>query len=139
MIILDTNVVSELMRPRPNAAVADWVNRQPRRTLLTTSITQAEVLYGIALLPSGRRKASLDAEARRMFREDFADILPFTTAAAPHFAELVSARRRAGRPIGILDAQIAAIALADADAEIATRDVGDFVGCGVGIIDPWQA
>jgi predicted nucleic acid-binding protein len=136
VIVLDTNVLSELMRPQPNAGVVAWVGRQRRPDLYTTSISKAEVFYGIALLPSGRRKAGLAADSERMFREDFAaPALAFDDAAALHYAEIRSARSRAGKPIGTLDAQIAAIALATS-ASIATRNVGDFEACGIELINP---
>ena len=139
MIILDTNVVSELMKPAPYPAVIDWLDRQSRSDLSTTSITKAEVLYGVARLPEGRRKAALATEAERMFRDDLpAPLFPFDDSAAAHYAAILDARRRAGRPMTTLDAQIAAIALA-AGAAVATRNVGDFEGCGVAIINPWVA
>ncbi len=117
MIILDTNVVSELMKPQPNAAVLGWLTGQSRDSLCTTSITKAEILYGVVRLPDGRRKADLAAAAQRMFREDFPDpALAFDDAATPHYAEILGARRRAGRPMPALDAQIAAIAAANSAA-----------------------
>ena len=139
MIILDTNVVSELMKPQPNAAVLGWLAGQPRASLRTTSITKAEILYGVVRLPDGRRKADLAAEAQRMFREDFpGPALAFDDAATPHYAEILGARRRAGRPITTLDAEIAAIAAANV-AAVATRNVSDFEGCGLTLVDPWTA
>jgi toxin FitB len=139
MIVLDTNVLSELMRSQPAAAVFAWVAAQPRATLYTTSINKAEILYGIAVLPEGRRRAALAAAAEAMFAEDLAGrVLPFDGDAAVHYAEIVAMRRRQGRPIEALDAQIAATALA-AGAGIATRDVAGFEGCGVtGLINPWE-
>ena len=137
MIVLDTNVVSELMRPRPNAAVTEWIARQPPQMLFTTWITMAEVFYGIALLPDGRRKAGLAADVQRTFQEDFRRrLLAFDAHAAVHYGEILAVRRRGGTPMGILDAQIAAIALA-AGASVATPNVDDFTGCGVAIINPW--
>lgn len=110
MIVLDTNVVSELMRPRPNAAATTWIARQPPQTLWTTCITMAEVFYGIALLPDGRRKADLAADAQRMFQDDFRRrLLAFDVDAAPHYGELLAKHRRGGKAMSILDAQIAAI------------------------------
>jgi predicted nucleic acid-binding protein len=139
VIILDTNVVSELMKPRPNAAVLEWLTGQSRDSLRTTSITKAEILYGVVRLPDGRRKADLAAETQRMFREDFPEpALAFDDAATPYYAEILGARRRAGRPMTSLDAQIAAIAAANS-AAVATRNVSDFDGCGVKVIDPWAA
>ena len=137
-MILDTNVVSELMRPEPHPAVLFWAGKQPPRTLHTTSVTQAEILYGIALLPAGKRRDALAAAADSVFAEDFADrVLPFDGAAAERFAMVVAARRQAGNPIENFDAQVAAIALA-AGAAVATRDTGGFAGCGLTVVDPWR-
>jgi len=139
MIILDTNVLSEVMRPAPAAAVLGWLAEQPAASLYTTSITQAEILHGLMLLPPSRRRRSLEAAATSMFREDFGGrILGFGTEAAPPYARIASERRRAGRPISHFDAQIAAIARS-AGAAIATRNRADFEGCGVALVDPWKA
>lgn len=139
MIVLDTNVLSELMRPEPHPAVFAWVAAQPRASLYTTSLNRAEVLYGIAALPKGRRKEALAAAAELMFQEDLAGrILPFDGNGAVHYAKLVMARRDAGAPIEAFDALIAAATLA-AGAGIATRDVGGFAGCGLRVVNPWEA
>lgn len=139
MIVLDTNVISELMRPEPHAGVLAWVAAQPRAQLYTTHINQAEILYGIAALPEGRRRASLALAAEAMFAEEFAGrILPFGAAATARYPDVVLGRRRAWIPIEGFDALIAATALA-AGASVATRDVGGFVGCGLTLIDPWNA
>jgi predicted nucleic acid-binding protein len=139
MVVLDTNVVSELMRPEPHPAVRAWVAAQPRATLYTTSITQTEILYGVAMLPEERRRAALEAAADGMFAEDFAGrVLPYNGAAAAHYAAIVTSRRRAGSPIEAFDALIAATARA-AGADLATRDIGGFEGCGLTLIDPWAA
>ena len=138
MILLDTNVLSELMRPTPHPAVVAWVASHPPTGLATTTITQAEILHGIARLPSGRRRDALQRTAAAMFDEEFGDrVLPFDASAAPHYAALRAARERAGRPIAAFDAQIAAIARAHR-ATIATRDVGGFADCGVPVSDPWN-
>ena len=138
MIVLDTNVVSELMKPAPDETVTDWIASQPAPSLYTTSITQAEILHGIALLPSGKRRDALDAAAEAMFREDFGGrILPFSSDAARPYARIAAERRGAGRPISRFDAQIAAIA-SSMGAAIATRDAADYQGCGVKIINPWK-
>ena len=138
MIILDTNVLSEFMRAEPEPGAATWVAAQPRALLYTTSINRAEIRYGLARLPEGRKRTALAAAADMIFTEDFdGRVLPFDGEAADRYAEIVVMRRRQGRPIDILDAQIAAIALA-VGAEIATRDVGGFEGCGLRVIDPWM-
>jgi toxin FitB len=139
VIVLDTNVLSELMRSEPAAAVFTWVSAQPRATLYTTSVSKAEILYGIAVLPEGRRRLALAAAAEAVFADDFAGrVLAFDEAAAVRYAEIVASRRREGRPIEAFDAQIAATALV-ADAGLATRDTGDFAGCGLTLINPWEA
>jgi predicted nucleic acid-binding protein len=139
VIVLDTNVISELMRPEPHPAVFAWVAARPRATLLTTSVNQAEVLYGIAALPAGRRRDGLAAAAEAVFAEEFAGrVLGFGPEAAPHYARIVAGRRAAGRPIEAFDALIAATALA-AGAGVATRDTGGFAGCGLTLVDPWGA
>ncbi|MGD0103112.1 MAG: PIN domain-containing protein [Rhodopila sp.] len=136
-VVLDTNVISDLMRPKPHPAVLGWVAAQPRATLYTTDINRAEILYGIAALPEGRRRAALAAAAEAMFAEDLAGrILPFDGAAASRYADIVVARRRAGNPIEGFDALIAATALA-AGASVATRDIGGFDGCGLTLVNPW--
>ena len=138
MIVLDTNVLSELMRPEPNPAVFKWVAAQPRASLYTTAINRAEILYGIAALPAGRRKDALAAAAEAVFSEDLAGrILPFNDSSAAHYARLVMARRDAGTPIEAFDALIAAATLT-AGASLATRDTGGFAECGFNLINPWD-
>jgi toxin FitB len=108
-------------------------------SVYTTSVNKAEILYGIVALPDGRRRAALIAAAEAMFAEELAGrVLPFNDVAADHYAEIVTARCRAGRPIEAFDALIAATALA-AGADLATRDVGGFEGLGLTLIDPWAA
>ncbi len=139
MIVLDTNVISELMRVEPHPKVLAWVAAQPRMLLYTTRINQVEVLYGIAALPEGRWREALASTAVAIFDEDMAGhILPFGAAAAARYAGVAAARRRAGRPIEGFDALIAATALA-AGASVATRDTTGFVDCGLALIDPWTA
>jgi predicted nucleic acid-binding protein len=138
VIVLDTNVLSEMMRPAPDATVAAWISTRPASSLFTTMVTQAEILYGLALLPSTRRRRRLEAAVSEMFATDLVGrVLPFDQAAAQSYAEIAAARRRAGRPLAQIDAQIAAIARSR-DAGVATRNVADFEGCGIGVIDPWQ-
>ena len=138
MIILDTNVLSELMKPRPARVVVEWIASQPPPDLYTTSITQAEILHGVLLLPRGRRQRSFEAAVTAMFSEDFQGrILGFGSEASRPYAEIACERRRVGRPISHFDAQIAAIARCNG-AAVATRNVRDFDSCGVRILDPWR-
>lgn len=137
MIVLDTNVISEVMRPKPDARVVDWLMSQPVSGLFTTSLTQAEVLYGLTLLPEGRRRADLFTAIAPIFDEDLAGrILPFDSEAARHYADIVAGRRQSGQAISQIDAQIAAIVRAHG-ARLATRNVRDFTDCGIAIVDPW--
>ncbi|MCC6470725.1 MAG: type II toxin-antitoxin system VapC family toxin [Alphaproteobacteria bacterium] len=137
MIVLDTNVLSEAMRPKPDASVARWLEAAPPASLFTTAISEAELLYGAGLLAAGRRRQALEQALRQLFASDFAGrVLAFDAAAAQAFAAIAVARRRAGRPIATLDAQIAAIARAHG-AAVATRNLADFDGCGVEVINPW--
>ncbi|MBV8483009.1 MAG: type II toxin-antitoxin system VapC family toxin [Verrucomicrobia bacterium] len=137
MILLDTNVVSELMRREPSAQVVAWIEERPRSRLGITAITQAEILYGIELLPKGRRKYALLASAQTMFSEDFRGrIYSFNSDAAYAFAKISAIRQTQGKPISQLDAQIAAI-VQTVGAELATRNVTDFEGCGIKVLNPW--
>lgn len=139
MIVLDTNVLSELMRPAPAAPVLRWMAAQPAVRLFTTTITEAEILYGLALLDDGKRRIGLEGAARAMFAEELAGhVLPFDSAAALEFAAIAATRRRAGRPISQADAQIAAIARVRG-AGLATRNTVDFDGCGLTLVNPWTA
>lgn len=136
MIVVDTNVVSELMRPAPAVAVLDWLEAASERDLYTTSITVAEVRYGLERLPRGRRRNVLTRVADDVF-EAFEDrVLPFDARAAAHYATLVAARERDGRPIDGFDAQIASICRAHR-ASLATRNTRDFNGTGIATLDPW--
>lgn len=139
MIVLDTNVLSELMRPQPSAAVFSWVAQQTKSDLYLTAVTEAEILYGIELLPRGARREGLRAAAEKMFENDFANrILHFDRPAAQWFGKIASHRKRIGRPIRHSDAQIASIARAYG-AQLATRDIADFAECGLRVIDPWNS
>ena len=139
MILLDTNILSELMRPTPEAAVDQWLAGQPAASVFISAITEAELRYGLALMPPGKRRSALAVEIENMLGEDFSGrILPFDSPAAIAFAEIAAKRRQAGRPISQADAQIAAIAWSRG-AALATRNVPDFEGCGVEIINPWSS
>lgn len=137
MIVLDTNVLSEVMRPAADPAVIAWLDGQTTGGLYITAITVAEILFGIERLPEGRRRTAIADQAGALFEEEFARrILPFDADAAPPYATLVVARRRAGRPISQADAQIAAICIA-CGASLATRDAGGFAELPFEVIDPW--
>jgi hypothetical protein len=137
--LLDTNVLSELLRAVPEPMVLAWFATHPSETLFVSAVTQAEMMLGARLLPAGKRRASLEAAVGAMFGEDFAGrILPFDSAAVAAYVDIVSGRRAAGRPISQFDAQIAAIAL-HAGARLATRNVNDFENCGVAVVNPWMA
>jgi predicted nucleic acid-binding protein len=137
MIVLDTNVLSELMKSNGSPTVYEWVSKQAQMSLFTTTITEAEILYGIALLPSGKRRDALTEAAQQMFAEDFdARVLSFDTPAAIAFAQIAAELRQIGRPISQFDAQIAAICYSR-NAQLATRNVTDFQGCGLSVLNPW--
>jgi toxin FitB len=136
MIVLDTNVVSELMRPDPDPGVARWVRERDRRELRTTAITVAEVRYGIARLPDGRRKQALLAAADDVFSAFGDQVLPVDAAAAEHYAVIASSRERAGKQVAGFDALIAAVCRSRG-ATLATRNVPDFEGTGIEVTDPW--
>jgi hypothetical protein len=138
MILLDTNVISEVMRPRPDPRVAAWIQSLPRKEFWTSSLVVAELLSGIDLMPQGRRQKGLREAFEAMLTEDFhGQVLSFDLAAARHFGEILSARQRLGRPINEMDAQIAATARVHR-AAIATRNIKDFQACDITLIDPWS-
>jgi predicted nucleic acid-binding protein len=139
MILLDTNILSELMRPAPAIAVERWLAGQPVASVFISAITEAELRYGLALMPSGKRRSALAAEIEGLLGEDFIGrILPFDSPAAAAFASVAAERRQAGLPISQADAQIAAIARSRG-AILATRNVSDFDGCGIEVVNPWTA
>lgn len=137
-MLLDTNVLSELMRPRPDAGVVTWFAGRAETEFLITAVTRAEIMLGIELLPSGRRKEALTEAASQMFSEDFGRLcLPFDERAADVYAGIVAERTRAGQPISTEDAQIAAIALAQG-LPLTTRNTRDFANIqGLRTVDPW--
>ena len=139
MIIIDTNVVSELMRAKPDPAVLAWFAGHAADTLFLTAVSEAELRTGAAILPAGQRRDRLVGAIDAMIDQDFAGrILPFDSPAARCYAKIAAARRAAGKPIMDADCQIAAIVRASG-AKIATRNVNDFEGCAIDIINPWNA
>ena len=139
MIVLDTNVLSEFMRVEPDNQVLAWVDAQPAMELAISAVTVAEILHGIARLPSGKRKQKLESHAMAMFEEDFAGrILPFDVHAAVEYPTLVAACEAKGRTASMADAQIAAVCRVHG-APIATRNVRDFEFPGLEVINPWEA
>lgn len=136
MIVVDTNVVSELMRPSPARAVTTWLLAHDGRELFTTSITLAEIRYGIERLPAGQRQRQLRETAQKVFTAFADQVLPFDRLAAVQYGSLVADRESAGSPIDGFDAQIASICRSR-DAALATRNTTDFKGTGIDLIDPW--
>ena len=140
MLLLDTNVLSELMRPNPNEGVVHWMDAQPDDEVWISSVTVGEIRLGIALLPEGRRKQILTKIADQMFKQEFSEkCLPFDFEAANEYAKIVASRNHKGRPITVEDAQIAAIAIT-ADIVLATRNTKDFLDIeGLELVNPWEA
>jgi predicted nucleic acid-binding protein len=139
MIILDTNVVSEMMAPTPSAALKTWSDRLDPRQFWVTSVSRAELLYGVEIMPVGRRREALGLLIGRFFADTLKnEVLPFGARDAEHYASIAANRRKAGRPISTFDAQIAAVARSRGFG-VATRNVRDFEECGVDVINPWQA
>lgn len=137
MIIVDTNVISELMRIAPAKQVEQWLSEQDGASVYITAITEAELRFGVAILPTGKRQTYLANLVESILEEDFHDrILPFDRKAAFAFASIAAERRSVGRPVSQSDGQIAAIARSFS-ASVATRNVADYEGCGVEILNPW--
>jgi predicted nucleic acid-binding protein len=138
LIVLDTNVVSELMRPQPDLAVLSWLAGFPLNLLFTTAITRGEILFGIKLLPAGKRRKFISDAAQDIFESDFDQrVLAFDSRSSVHFASISAERRRLGRPIAQLDAQIAAIAKSHG-ATLSTRNIADFELCDIKLQNPWK-
>jgi predicted nucleic acid-binding protein len=138
MYILDTNILSELMDPEGASAVLVWADAVAPADQFTTAMSQAEVLYGLAVMPKGKRRTERIMWAEQMFAEDFPGrILPFEQRAAAHYADILSSRGSWGRRIDTIDAQIAAVARATGMA-VVTRNVRDFQHCGIDLINPWD-
>jgi toxin FitB len=137
MIILDTNVLSELMRNKPDATVLGWLDRQAPQSIWITSVTYFESQLGLALLPTGRRRDALELAFADVLSKDLEDrVFPFDMKAAAEAAKLAAARQRAGRPVDIRDTQIAGIAQARR-ATLATRNLRHFDDLSVPVVDPW--
>ena len=139
MVLLDTNVLSELMRPDPNEGVVRWIDEQPDDEVWVSAVTVGEIQLGVALLPQERRKQLLTKIADQMLKEEFSEkCLPFDFEAAGEYAKIVASRNHQGRPVTVEDAQIAAIAIT-ADIVLATRNTKDFLGiAGLKLINPWE-
>lgn len=136
-VLLDTNVVSELLRPSPNLAVEGWVAGRQAADLYFSAVGEAELRYGVAVLPAGPRRDALALAIEAILREDLEDrILPFDSAAAREYADIAASRRAAGRPVAPADCQIAAIARSR-DLTIATRNIRDFADMEIDLVDPW--
>lgn len=138
MIALDTKVISELARRVPDSGVLSWLDSLEVSEVVTTAVTAAELRYGVARLPDGHRKRELTVMIRGILTEDFyGRILPFDERASVRYADIVTGRERVGRPIGVADAQIAAICR-DSGAILATRNTADFEETGIELINPWK-
>jgi hypothetical protein len=139
MILLDTNVLSEALRPSPSDVVLRWLAAQETGAVFTTAVTQAEILYGVEVLPAGKRRLRLYTAVEHLFAEEFRGrILPFDEASARVFPKIVARRDAIGRPISQFDAVIASVCRSR-NASIATRNVADFDHCGLSIINPWES
>lgn len=139
MFVLDTNVLSAMMRPDMETEITAWVGRQDEELLFTTAISQAEISAGLAILPDGRRRRDLEALATAIFAEEFEGrVFSFDMNAAAAYADIFASRRRDGRPTPPMDLMIAAIARSQG-ASVVTRDTGGFEGCGLVVINPWSA
>lgn len=138
MIVLDTNVISELFRPVPDRKVVTWVGGLSGEELFTTAVTRGELLFGLYCMPDGRRKVELLQKLALLFEQKLAEhVLAYDGAAADAHAKIAAARRMRGRPVEQADAMIAGIARSRG-ASLATRNVRDFEGCDITLVDPWQ-
>jgi predicted nucleic acid-binding protein len=139
VIVLDTNVISELMRPAPDRRVSAWIGARAANRIYTTALNKAEIMLGVELLPKGRRREALREAAEAMFADLFATrVVSFDAAASQHYATVVASRIRKGRPIETIDAEICAICRAHG-ATLATRNVTDFDDCDIDVVNPWLA
>ncbi len=140
MIVLDTNIISEPIKLKPNERVAAWINRQPPRSLFCTSVTLAEIMAGIERLPNGKRKNDMRRDLiDRLIPQMFETrLLPFDAGSAVFYGKLTAQTQRAGQTLSTADAQIAAIAMKHGFS-VATRDTVPFIAAGVKVINPWDA
>lgn len=138
MIVLDTNLISEVFKPKPAPGVLAWLQQQDDSLVFTTAITRGELLYGLNIMAEGKRRETLLSGLQRIFAMRFAgQVLPYDETAADAYALILAQRRRMGRPTSVADAMIAGIARSRG-AALATRNVRDFEGCGVTLVDPWH-
>jgi toxin FitB len=138
MYVLDTNIISELIRPRPNDGVVQWIGNQSLSYLYTTAVTKAEIYYGVHILPEGKRRTALERALNQIFNTGLQNrILEFNSNSAMAFAMIASNRKKAGIPISNADAQIAAIC-SQHGYQLVTRNVSDFVVCGIEVINPFS-
>ena len=138
MIVLDTNIVSELMHVEPDPAVVSWLDAQQAPTLYITAVTAAELLFGVERMPSGKRRARIASAIADMLEDDFADrVLPFDVSSSLEYGRVVAHREKLGQPIGMADAMIAATALSAGASLFATRNTKDFTDTGLPLVNPW--
>ena len=138
MIVLDTNIVSELMHVEPDPAVVSWLDAQQAPTLYITAVTAAELLFGIERMPSGKRRTRIASAIADMLEDDFAGrVLPFDVSSSLEYGRVVAHREKLGQPIGMADAMIAATALSAGASLFATRNTKDFTDTGLPLINPW--
>ena len=139
MYILDTNVLTELMKSMGEQVVLEWIDGYSKEMQFTTALNQAEILYGLAVMPKGRRRNELLIRANEMFEQEFnGRVLPFDERAATHYADIYATRKGLGRRFDVVDAQIAAVARANGMA-VVTRDIRDFADCEIELVNPWDA
>ena len=138
MILLDTNVISELMKPLPMPSVLTWINQQQNTELVISTITIAEITYGLQALPVGKRRTTLELAFEQAINEAFHNhIMPFDEPAAYIYGKIMGHRKQLGQPMSLFDGQIAAIALSK-NAGLATRNINDFQNCGLTLINPFD-
>lgn len=138
MILIDTNIISEMMKPSPDANVLNWIDGQEVAKLFISTVTLAEISYGLNVLPSGKRRESLEFAFDSAILKAFTGrILPFDESAAHHYGKIMGYRKKLGKPLGVPDGQIAAIALVN-NAVLATRNIKDFLRCGIKVINPFE-